>query len=151
MTGVGFHSVPSHSGEPFSNTAWTSTVGTYDITWKTQAYSVNANANALRWGTLYNFRFTADVAPSTGQITLGLFKPAQSPTLPNALLGDAVVPDPTVCIGDFNRDGGFDGSDIAAFFSAWQDGIPAADTNSDGGIDGGDIQVFFERWSTSSC
>ncbi len=151
VSNVGFHSVPTHSGEPFSNTAWTSAVGTYDITWRTQTYAVNPNANALRWGTLYNFRFTADVAPSTGQITLGLFKPAQSATLPSALLGDGVVPDPTVCIGDFNRDGGFDGSDIAAFFSAWQDAVPAADTNSDGGIDGSDIQVFFERWTASSC
>jgi len=36
---------------------------------------MNANANALRWGTLYNFRFTVNVEPDTTTATIGLFKP----------------------------------------------------------------------------
>ena len=39
-------------------------VGSGAITWATTAYAVNSNANALRWGTLYNFRFDADAPPA---------------------------------------------------------------------------------------
>lgn len=52
----------------------------------------------------------------------------------------------TICIGDFNCDGGVDGADIDAFFTDWELGSPIADTNADGGVDGADVSVFFERW-----
>ena len=32
-------------------------------TWSTQTYDQNENANALRWGTMYNFWFDADAPP----------------------------------------------------------------------------------------
>ncbi len=54
----------------------------------------------------------------------------------------------TICIGDFNCDGGVDGPDIEAFFAAWSTGNVIADVNSDGGVDGSDVEVFFERWAT---
>ena len=101
------------------------------------------------WGTTW-FRFTADVAPVTGQVMLGLFKPATG-SQPQVILGDAVVPDATVCIGDFNRDGGFDGADVVAFFQAWEAGASAADANNDGGVDGADAQAFYQAWENSSC
>jgi hypothetical protein len=47
---------------------------------------------------------------------------------------------------DFNVDGGVDGSDIEAFFVAWQAGAPEADFNMDGGVDGSDIEAFFIAW-----
>ncbi|MCX5690617.1 MAG: hypothetical protein NTV94_12700 [Planctomycetota bacterium] len=47
---------------------------------------------------------------------------------------------------DFNVDGGVDGSDIEAFFIAWESGEPQADFNMDGGVDGGDIEAFFIAW-----
>jgi hypothetical protein len=150
ISDVGFHDVASHSGEPYDGTDWPGVVGAYDITWKTTPYGTNVNANAIRWGTMYNFRFTADVAPTTGQVMLGLFKPATG-SLPQVILGDAVVPDPTVCIGDFNRDGGFDGADVVAFFQAWEAGASAADANNDGGVDGADAQAFYQAWESSSC
>jgi hypothetical protein len=150
VSNIGFHDVPAHSGEPFDGTDWTATVGEYDITWRTTPHATNANANALRWGTLYNFRFTVDVPPATGNLMLGLFRPATA-GFPAAVLGDSTVPDPTVCIGDFNRDGGSDGADVQAFFEAWGLGVPAADANADGGVDGADVQVFFERWEVGAC
>ncbi|MCX5691581.1 MAG: immunoglobulin domain-containing protein [Planctomycetota bacterium] len=52
----------------------------------------------------------------------------------------------TMCIGDFNCDGGVDGSDIGAFFAEWEAGNAIADTNADGGIDGADVSTFFEHW-----
>ncbi|MCX5689915.1 MAG: hypothetical protein NTV94_09075, partial [Planctomycetota bacterium] len=37
-----------------------------------------------------------------------------------------------VCIGDYNCDGGIDGSDVQAFFAEWEIGAAGADLNSDG-------------------
>ena len=50
------------------------------------------------------------------------------------------------CIGDFNQDGGIDGSDVEAFFIAWEAGDASSDVDQDGGITGSDVQLFFERW-----
>ncbi|MEI7656506.1 MAG: GC-type dockerin domain-anchored protein [Phycisphaerae bacterium] len=52
----------------------------------------------------------------------------------------------TICIGEFNCDGGVDGNDIESFFVAWEAGASSADVNADGGIDGSDVEVFFLRW-----
>jgi hypothetical protein len=57
----------------------------------------------------------------------------------------------SACPADFNQDGGVDGSDIDAFFAAWELGEPAADVNQDGGVDGGDIGTFFAAWENGGC
>ena len=77
VTNIGFSDVDYHSGEPYSGTDWAGNHSGGVIFWTTGQFLSNPNANALRWGTLYNFRFTSDVAP--GQPTIGLFKPG-SPT-----------------------------------------------------------------------
>jgi hypothetical protein len=56
----------------------------------------------------------------------------------------------TPCPADFNQDGGIDGSDVAAFFLAWEASLSEADVNQDGGIDGSDVSAFFEHWE-SGC
>jgi len=89
VTNLDFHDVDYHSGEPFVGTDWTSTVNPTSVTWASQTFAENPNANALRWGTLYNFRFDADAAPGTGNITVGFFRagtPA-SGTTPNVVPG----------------------------------------------------------------
>lgn len=65
-----------------------------------------------------------------------------------------VVVDPlacSTCAADFNGDGGVDGSDVAAFFDAWESGAPCGDVNGDGGIDGQDIEAFFVLWEAGGC
>ena len=57
----------------------------------------------------------------------------------------------TPCVGDFNQDGGVDGSDVEAFFEAWSIALPSSDVNSDGGVDGSDVEEFFTKWSASEC
>ena len=57
--------------------------------WNAAAFSPAANANALRWGTMYNYRFDCDIAPTTGTVTLGLFK-AGSPA--SVAVADIPVP-----------------------------------------------------------
>jgi hypothetical protein len=75
VTNVGFHDVDYHSGEVFDGTDWASTVTASSVSWATAPYAVNVNANALRWGTLYNFRFDANQAPGTAAVVIDLFKP----------------------------------------------------------------------------
>jgi hypothetical protein len=70
----GFRSIPYHSGEPYSNTPWTITISGNAIDWATQLYSVNPNANALRWGTMDNFWFDATASAEVSE-TLDPFKP----------------------------------------------------------------------------
>ena len=94
VTNVGFHDVDYHSGEPFSGTDWTPTVTATSVRWETTPYATNVNANALRWGTLYNFRFDANVAPGTSAISIDLFKPGASPS---PLTANVPVPGP--CFG----------------------------------------------------
>ncbi len=74
VTDIGFHDVDQHSGEPFSLTDWSAVVSTNGITWSTDIDTIDPNANALRWGSMYNFRFRANVTPAATTITLGLFK-----------------------------------------------------------------------------
>ncbi len=76
---IGFHDVDYHSGEPWNGTDWPATVEIGKITWATTPYNENAAANALRWGTLYNFRFDANIGPSVSTVTVGLFKPGTPP------------------------------------------------------------------------
>ncbi|MFZ4574027.1 MAG: GC-type dockerin domain-anchored protein [Phycisphaerales bacterium] len=52
----------------------------------------------------------------------------------------------TVCMGDYNCDGGVDGDDVIAFFADWDAGLTDADVNRDGGVDGDDVIAFFEKW-----
>jgi hypothetical protein len=103
VTNVGFHDVDYHSSVPaelYDGTDWPSTVTSSSVTWATTTYDVNPNANALRWGTLYNFRFDANQAPGTGSITIGMFRPgsptsvAQSTVTPGPCGG---APDGTAC------------------------------------------------------
>jgi len=90
VTNIGFHDVDYHSGEPFDGTDWTATLGGRAIGWATDGFSTNPDANALRWGTLYNFRFDADVPPAQGKVTLGLFRPG----MPSQTAWQTLVPEP---------------------------------------------------------
>jgi HYR domain-containing protein len=97
---VGFHDVDYHSGDGIdgvttSGTDWTSTVLNGAITWSTQSSAVNPNANALRWGTLYDFRFDANAPPTPGLGTITLFK-AGSPG--SVTVATRVPTDGTPCV-----------------------------------------------------
>ena len=79
---LGFHNVDYHSGEVYSGTDWTQTGTLAGPRWNTEDYAANPNANALRWGTLYNFWFNANVSPPNATlIQLRLFKPGATTAL----------------------------------------------------------------------
>ena len=83
VDGIGFRDVDYHSGEPFTNTDWPPTLdlpgGT--LAWATDTFDVDPDANALRWGTVYNFWFDADLPPAPADIELGLFRPGAPATI----------------------------------------------------------------------
>jgi cysteine-rich repeat protein len=104
---VGFHDVAYHSGEPFDGTDWANAVGGGEIRWSTTPYATNVNANALRFGTLYNFRFDANRPPAATLIRLEMFKPGT----PGHVLAATIGPDPGVL--DCNSNGVDDLADIS--------------------------------------
>jgi hypothetical protein len=100
VTNIGFHDVDYHSGEPFDGTDWPATILPGSITWSTSSFETNPNANALRWGTLYNFRFDANVPPGTSPVTLGLFRPGAPATISSPTVTPetcAAAPNGTAC------------------------------------------------------
>ncbi len=114
---IGFHDVDYHSDEPYDGTDWAATVTSSAITWSTADYSMDDNANALRWSTLYNFRFETNHPPDANETaTIGLFKPG-TPTL---VTGTTVGP--TVDQFDCNGNGVDDAQDVL-------DGAPDCNAN----------------------
>jgi hypothetical protein len=74
ISNAGFKDIGYHSGEPYSGTDWTPAINGASVNWATQTYAQNVNANALRWGTLYNFWFDATASGETSA-DIELFKP----------------------------------------------------------------------------
>jgi hypothetical protein len=99
ITNTGFHDVTYHSGEPYNGNDWILSSGGGALTWFCQTFAEFPNANALRWSTAYSFRFDADQPPSTGTLTLGMFKTGASVAVNNVAV-PAVPPPPAP--GPFN-------------------------------------------------
>ncbi|MGC1321632.1 MAG: hypothetical protein WA849_05590, partial [Candidatus Udaeobacter sp.] len=83
VSNIGFHAPPQEpawandgtfNNLGYSSTPWNVTQGSSSITWSTETFATNQNANAIRWGTLYNFRFDADQSPNPTDATVGFFK-----------------------------------------------------------------------------
>ena len=79
VSAIGFHDVAYHDGDGngllnFSGTDWVPTQTSTSLIWVCETQATNNNANALRWGTTYNFRFDADVGPGSGSIAFAPWK-----------------------------------------------------------------------------
>ncbi len=149
ISNLGFHDVNYHSNEPFVGTDWTATVGGGYVTWETQEFTENVNANALRWGTLYNFRFNADVPPADGAASLVLFKPGDPDEVVAPVIGPAVDSIACVCKGDANQDDVINAADIQPFVDMYL-GIVQASSCADAALpedlllDEADADAFVE-------
>jgi hypothetical protein len=80
---IGFHAPPQHPGwnldgtnasSGFASTPWAGTLAGGAVTWNSESLAQNPNANAIRWGTLYNFRFDSNRPPQLVGATIGFFK-----------------------------------------------------------------------------
>jgi hypothetical protein len=134
------------NGENVSNAPWTATVANGMITWTCEP-NTQANANAVRWSTLYNFRFTANVAPAANNadVTVGIWKAPTANSPATSITSTAVVPSTPVIVGDLNGDGSVNSSDLAVLLNGW--GTAAGDLNGDGTTDAADMAVLLGNWN----
>jgi hypothetical protein len=108
VSSIGFHAPlqePAWSNDGtfnnqgYSSTPWDVDQQTTSITWSTETFATNQNANAIRFGTLYNFRFDADAPPQTANATVGYFKTGDPMTVeiqaPGEGGGGTPTPTPT--------------------------------------------------------
>ncbi len=108
LTNVGFHDVSYHSGDgpggvEWSALDWTSTRANGRLTWACESEAQNTSANAIRWGTLYNFRFDANKPPQATLLELGLWMGGNPAAIATAAEGCSPATDNTgiaFCFGD---------------------------------------------------
>ncbi len=148
VTNIGFHDVDYHSGDPYDGTDWPGAADSDSVDWN--MVDVGTNSNALRWGTMYNFRFTADTPPTMGDVTIDLFKAGT----PASITATTVVPSTGQAgcnAADIAPDFGvLDLNDIQAFVGGFSGGDLIADLNGDGILDLTDVQMFIAAF-TAGC
>lgn len=153
VSSPGFHDVAYHSGDGLGNvnfdgTDWPVTLEAGAIRWETQPFAENPAANALRWGTLYNFRFEADAAPIRAErVGLGLFKPGIGS---HVAAGPLLVPGGRP--GDLDADGDVDLADLSRVLASFgrcagDEGFEAAaDLDRDGCVAIGDLTILLAAY-----
>jgi len=105
VSNIAFHAPPQHPGwahdgtqgdAGYSSLPWNVTQDATSITWSTETFATNQNANAIRWGTSYNFRFDADQPPQAANATVGFFKTGSPMSVAiQAPAGGTPTPTPT--------------------------------------------------------
>src|SRR4029077_7364123 len=106
LSNIDFHAPPQHPGWAndgtfnnlgYSSTPWDTAHNTTSIAWSTETFATNQNANAIRWGTSYNFRFDANQPPQTANATVGFFKTGSPMTvaIQAPVQGSSPTPSPT--------------------------------------------------------
>ncbi|HEV7682951.1 MAG TPA: Calx-beta domain-containing protein [Pyrinomonadaceae bacterium] len=123
VSNTGFHAPPQHPGwandgtagnAGYSSTPWAAAQAASSITWSSETLAQNPNANAIRWGTLYNFRFDSDRAPVNTSATVGFFKTG-APIQVSVLAPDPGPPLPEISINDVTITEGNAGTKLATF------------------------------------
>lgn len=141
-----FRDVAYHSGEPISGTDWGVTRDAASLTWATESFATNTNANALRWHTLYNFTIVSPHPPQDVNASMGLWRPG-SPASVSFVVAAPAAPPPS-CPGDANGDNQTNGADLSVFLAAFGTSVgnpgynAQVDYNSDGMISGADLSVL---------
>jgi hypothetical protein len=104
ITNIEFQAPPQEPGWPndgtfnnqgYSSMPWTVTQTPDSITWNSETFAHNQNANAIRWGTLYNFRFDSDQPPQSVNATIGFFKTGSPITVAIQAPTGGATPTPT--------------------------------------------------------
>ena len=104
ISNIGFHAPPNHPGFPndgtvgntgFINDPWIPNQMPSALTWTCETLAQNPNANAIRFGTLYNFRFDADQPPQSANATVGFYKTGSPITVGIQAPGGGGTPTPT--------------------------------------------------------
>ncbi len=148
VTEQGFHDVPYHSGEPYDNTDWSRDRSDNEVRWAGQTFSQNENANALRWGTMYNFWFTADAPPVDGEVELGLFRPGTPTSVTwSTMVPEAVVACACEVAGDPDE---VTVEDVLGYVALWLSKDAAAERSGDDAITVDDLLLFLDCYFQAS-
>ncbi len=130
ISNTGFKGVFYHSGDGVGGitqdmTDWSAANRGNVMAW--EVVDVGNNSNALRWGTTYNYRFTANAGPVESDATISFFKTAGSAT--------ARVLSPAGCVitADTNGDNVVNFTDLNTVLGAFGQTGPGnpADVNGD--------------------
>ncbi len=141
-----FRDVNYHSGDAYDLTDWVRTEDGSSVTW--DAVNVGDNTNALRWGTMYNFSITTNTPPTTGEVTIGLFRAGT----PGAITATTQVPSAgqTGCnAADIAQPFDvLDLADVQAFIAGFTGQDPVADIAAPFGVwDLADVQLFISSFN----
>lgn len=106
LSNVGFKMPAQHPGSAndgttsslgFSSAAWSQTQTATEMAWSSENLAQNPNANAIRWGTMYNFRFDSNRPPTAANATVGFFKTGSPMSV--AVQGPSAVVATNVTVG----------------------------------------------------
>jgi hypothetical protein len=90
LSNVQFYAPPQHPGwsndgtdgsQGFSSAPWTESDANGYKFWSSETFAQNPNANAIRWGTMYNIRFESNRPPLITDGRIGFFKTGQPTTV----------------------------------------------------------------------
>lgn len=104
VSNIGFHAPVNHPGiandgtqgdSGYSNLPWAAARNGGTMTWNSETFAQNQNANVLRWGTTYNFRFDSTRPPVNTIATIGFFKTGTPIAV--TVQGPAGVPNSSRC------------------------------------------------------
>ena len=150
---VGFHDVFYHSGDGagggvnFDDTDWQSAIQGVGADRGIQWTAVNpssTNANALRWGTTYNFRFVADRPPEEVEAQIGHYRSDGSV---NVLTFGPTQALQSCAGADFDGDGQVRVPDLILLLAAWGPNIGhVADLDNDGEVGVPDLLILLGAW-----
>jgi len=99
VTNIGFHDFDEKA-----ITDWTPTVANGRIEWATDDYATDPDAPALKFQSLFNFRFDADVAPIATKGLCTLFKPGVGTSFYLDTMAPAI--DPATAVAELPGSGG---------------------------------------------
>ncbi len=147
ISAIDFHRPLYHSGEPWGNEAWSVAREGSSLSWTCpETYAQDPNAAALRWSSMYTFRFDSPSPPAARdrRATLKLFKPGATSEV------FVHVRAPEGCIesnGDLNRDGSVNAADLSQLLAGWGGARGEGDLDCDGAVGASDLAQLLAAWS----
>jgi hypothetical protein len=151
VTNLGFHDVAYHSGDGlnigtnYDGTDWAASHAAGNVNWTVVPAVPAGNSNALRWGTLYNYRFDASAPPACTSAVLDLFEAGSPGSIDIPTVGPRRA-------GDADGSGVVDIDDLLQVVNGWGRcgmGCCSADVAQAGGngvIDIDDLLGVINNW-----
>jgi hypothetical protein len=140
-----FTDVDYHSGENVDGTDWEPVHEDGVLSWSTDTYDQNTNANAIRWGSMFTFGFDSPLPPDQSSVEMAYWRDG-----PDSLIAGTIdVPwdDCEDCTSDLNGDGHTNVDDLLNLLAFWgTTGEHFADINGDLIVNVDDLLLIIGNW-----